>query len=78
MEAIRVRQIVEHDGEIQVRRLPCEMEQEVGVIVLIGAPPPASRTRLTARQLLQSDLAGMREGLDCPTDFAAESEKLYP
>jgi hypothetical protein len=76
VEAIRVKQTVERDGEIRVQGLPCEKGQEVEVIVLLDAPSTASRARLTARRLLESGLVGLWEGRNDIEDSAAYARRL--
>ena len=58
MEAIRVHQIVETDGEVKATGLPCRKGQRVEMIVLLE-PEQEERPRGTARDLLNSELCGM-------------------
>ena len=60
MQAIRLRQTVEKDGEIHLSDLPVFQGQEIEVIVLIF-PLPEPKKTFTARQLLSSGLIGIWE-----------------
>jgi len=59
MEAIRIRKIVETEGEIHLRGLPLRKGQQVEMIVLVEVPVAREHRPLTARQLLQSGLIGL-------------------
>jgi hypothetical protein len=56
MEAIHIHNIVEKDGEIFVKGLPCKHGQHVEMIVLIENSDAHS---LTARRLRHSGLIGL-------------------
>ncbi len=71
MEAIRVQQKVEKRGELTLRNLPVEEGEEVEVLVLLTSHQGGERKRLTARQLLESDVIGMWEDR---TDISDSSE----
>lgn len=60
MQAIRLQQTIEKDGEIHLSNLPVVRGQEVEVIVLI-TPLPEHKKTFTARQLLDSGLIGVLE-----------------
>ena len=60
MQAIRLQQTIEKDGEIHLSDLPVVRGQEVEVIVLIS-PLPEPKKTFTARQLLDSGLIGVLE-----------------
>ena len=60
MQAIRLQQTIEKDGEIHLSDLPVVRGQEVEVIVLI-TPLPEPKKTFTARQLLDSGLIGVSE-----------------
>ena len=60
MQAIRLQQIIEKDGEIHLSNLPVFQGQEVEVIILIS-PLPVPKTTFTVRQLLDSGLIGVWE-----------------
>lgn len=68
MEAIRVQQTIQKKGELTLRNLPVEKGQQVEVLLLFTPTETGSRPRLTARQLLQSDLAGLWQDRSDITD----------
>ena len=57
MEAIRVQQTIRKNGELTIRNLPVQKGQQVEVLLLFT--PPSKRPRLTAKQLLNSELIGL-------------------
>jgi hypothetical protein len=57
MEAIRVQQTVKKSGELIIKNLPVQKVQQVEVLLLFT--PPSKCPRLTARQLLNSELIGL-------------------
>ena len=59
MQAIRVNQVVEQDGEIFVTGLPCRKGEIIEMILLIESPAMPGCRRMTARQLLRSGLIGL-------------------
>ena len=59
MHTIRVHKVVDKDGEILVRGVPCKKGQHVEVIMLIEPPSDSSASYPTARQLLESELIGL-------------------
>jgi hypothetical protein len=71
MEASRQQKAAEKDGEIFLAGLPYKKGQCVEIILLSDASTPLSSPRLTARQLLQSDLVGLWEDR---TDIKDSSE----
>jgi hypothetical protein len=56
MEAIRMQQTVQKRGELTLRNLPVEKGQHVEVLLLFSPAEKSNRPRLTARQLLHSDI----------------------
>ena len=54
MHTIRVHKVVDKDGEILVRGVPCKKGQHVEVIMLIEPPSDSESSYPTARQLLES------------------------
>ena len=56
MAAVRVERVVETDGEVTIKGLPCKKGQRVDVVVFVG---PERKRRGTARQLLKSGLVGL-------------------
>lgn len=74
MEAIRVEQIIAENGRLVLEGLPVERGQSVEVIVLLDAPARV-RTRLTVRELLESDAVGMwadRNDIGDTLDYASK------
>ena len=59
MEARKIQQIVEQDGEVTVRGLPCKRGQRVEMIVLLDSETAEGQRLPTMRDLLGSGLAGM-------------------
>lgn len=59
MEVIRVHQTIQKQGELLIRNLPVEKGQQVEVLLLYTSPDTPRRQRMTARQLLRSNLVGL-------------------
>ncbi len=59
MEAIRLHQVVEKDGELIVTDLPCKKGEAVEVIILTEAGAGTPRFSRTAKQLRDSALVGL-------------------
>jgi len=76
MEAIRLQKAVEKDGEIVLTGLPYKKGQFVEMILLSDASTTPNRPRLTARQLLQSDLVGLWENRSDIEDSLAYARQL--
>jgi hypothetical protein len=76
MEAIRVQQTVQKKGELTLRNLPVEKGQQVEVLLLFTPAEKSIRPRLTARQLLQSDLIGLWKDRSDITDSSTYARKL--
>jgi len=76
MEAIRLQRTVEKDGEIFLTGLPYKKGQFVEMILLSDASTLLNSPRLTARQLLQSDLIGLWEDRDDIEDSSAYARQL--
>jgi hypothetical protein len=76
MEAIRLQRAVEKDGEIFLTGLPYKKGQSVEMILLIDRSAAPSRPRLTARQLLSSELIGLWEDRNDIEDSAAYARQL--
>lgn len=75
MEAIRLRKVVEKDGEISVSGLPCKKGQQIEMIFLLEPSDTSRRPHLTARQLLHSELIGIwkdREDIGDSSSFARQ------
>ncbi|MGH7791694.1 MAG: hypothetical protein ACREOB_05190 [Thermodesulfobacteriota bacterium] len=77
MEAIRVQQTVQKNGELLITNLPVVKGQQVEVLLLLD---PSSlkpkRPHLTARQLLNSGLIGLWKDRSDITDSAAYARQL--
>lgn len=76
MEAIRLQRAVENDGEIFLTGLPYKKGQYVEMILLSDSSTTPSRHRLTARQLLHSELIGLWEDRSDIEDSAAYARRL--
>jgi hypothetical protein len=63
MEALRIEQIFEKDGEIEVTGLPFKKGQYIEII-LIPKPTKKKRPRLTVGQFRQSGLIGIWKDRD--------------
>ena len=59
MTAIHLHQVVKEDGQITLKGLPLKKGQSVEMILLPEPAELSARPRLTARQLLQSNLIGL-------------------
>ncbi len=59
MEAIRINKLIEKDGEISLKDLPVKKGQQVEMILLIESPQKPEKRYMTARDLLNSGLAGL-------------------
>ena len=57
MEAYLIQQTVRKNGELIIKDLPVQKGQQVEVLLLFT--PPSKRPRLTAKQLLNSELVGL-------------------
>jgi len=60
MQAIRLQQTIEKDGEIYLSNLPVFQGQQVDVVVSLSPLPETTKT-FTVRQLLDSGLIGVWE-----------------
>ncbi len=76
MEAIRLQQAVEKDGELFLTGLPYKKGQHIEMILLQEALAADNRPRLTARQLLQSELIGLWEDRNDLADSAVYARQL--
>ncbi len=76
MEAIRLHQVIEKDGEIRVTGLPFRKGQLVEMIMLPEAAAPKERPPLTVRALMESGLIGMWKDRDDIGDSAQFARKL--
>lgn len=76
MEAIRVQQVVDEDGEVLITGLPYKRGQVVEIILLSGAPKQISRPGLTVRQLRQSGLIGLWKDREDIQDSSVYARQL--
>ena len=76
MEAMRLRKVVERDGEIFVTGLPYKKGQYVEMILLVEPSAMPRRPRLTARRLLHSRLIGLWQDRKDFQDSAAFARQL--
>jgi hypothetical protein len=76
MEAIRLQRAIEKDGEIFLTGLPYKKGQQVEMILLSDASMARNGSRLTARQLLHSELVGLWEDRSDVQDSAAYAREL--
>jgi hypothetical protein len=74
MEAIRVQQTVRKSGELTIRNLPVQKGQQVEVLLLFT--PLSKRSRLTAKQLLNSELIGLWKNRADITDSLGYARQL--
>ena len=74
MEAIRVQQTVRKSGELTIRNLPIQKGQQVEILLLFT--PSSKRPRLTAKQLLRSELIGLWKDRTDITDNLAYARQL--
>jgi len=76
MEAIRLQRAVEKDGEIFLTGLPYKKGQFIEMILLSEASTTPNHPRLTARQLLHSDLVGLWKDRSDIEDSSAYARQL--
>ncbi len=74
MEAYRVQQTVRKSGELIIKDLPVQKGQQVEVLLLFT--PPSKRPRLTAKQLLNSELVGLWKDRTDITDSLVYARQL--
>ncbi len=75
MEAIRIHKVVEKDGEILVKGLPCKKGQRVEMILLME-PSTMSGRYLTAQKLRHSGLIGLWKDREDIKDSASYARQL--
>ncbi|RKZ48211.1 MAG: hypothetical protein DRR16_13750 [Candidatus Parabeggiatoa sp. nov. 3] len=76
MEAIRVHQIVDKQGEILMTDLPFQLGQQVEVIILSQPVTKIKKARLTVGQFRQSGLIGLWKDRDDIGDSAVYARQL--
>jgi len=75
MQAIRLQQTIEKDGEIHLSDLPVFQGQQVDVVVSLS-PLPEPKKTFTVRQLLDSGLIGVWENRTDIKDSLTYSRQL--
>ena len=75
MQALRLQQKVQKNGELHLVNLPVVEGQEVELFMLF-TPQPEPKKRLTARQLLDSGLVGLWKDRTDITDSVAYAREL--
>jgi hypothetical protein len=76
MEAMRVQQVIEKDGEILLTGLPYKKGEFIEMIILNQAEAKSRRPRLTARKLLYSGLIGLWKDRNDIEDSSAYARQL--
>lgn len=76
MDAIRIHKVVEKNGEILVRGLPCKEGQHVEMVVLFEPSDVPGRDHLTSRRLLHSGLIGLWKDRKDIKDSAVYARQL--
>ncbi len=76
MEAIRMQKTVEKDGEIFLAGLPYKKGQSVEMILMVDPSVKPNHSRLTAHQLLHSELIGLWEDRSDIQDSATFARQL--
>lgn len=76
MEAIRLQKAVEKDGELVLTGLPYKKGQHIEMILLRDTLAADNRPRLSARQLLQSELIGLWEDRNDIEDSSTYARQL--
>jgi hypothetical protein len=59
MEAIKINKIIEKDGEISLKDLPVKKGQHFEMVILLGTSGKPKKRFMTAKDLLDSGLAGL-------------------
>lgn len=76
MEAIRLQQTIQKQGELKIHNLPVEAGQQVEVLLLFTPPETPKHPRLTARQLRHSGLIGLWKDRQDIADSAIYARQL--
>ena len=76
MEAVRLHKVVDRDGEISAEGLPCKKGQSVEMILLFDPEATPTCSHLTARQLIESGIAGLWKDREDIRDSAAYARQL--
>ncbi len=75
MQALRLQQTIQKNGEIHLANLPVVEGQQVELLLLF-TPKPQRKKRLTARRLLNSGLIGLWKDRIDITDSAVYARQL--
>ena len=59
MQAYKIQHIIEKDGELVVKNLPCKKGQTVEMILIVQPRSNGKKHRMTAKALLRSQLVGL-------------------
>jgi hypothetical protein len=76
MEALKLRQRLEKDGEVTVTGLPCRKGDQVELILLLGPGEAGERPLPTVKDLLGSGLVGMWKDRSDIGDSSAYARRL--
>lgn len=76
MQTIRVQQTVKKSGELIITNLPVEKGQQVEILLVFTSSERPKRPRLTARQLLNSELIGLWKERTDISDSAMYARQL--
>jgi len=77
MEAIRIQQIVQEDGELHIPNVPVVKGQQVEVLLLFrSVSPKLKRRHMTALDLLNSELIGLWKDRTDITDSSVYARQL--
>jgi hypothetical protein len=76
MEEIKLRKVIEKDGEVLVTGLPYKKGQHVEVIVQSESPKSPTPLHITAHQLLEAGLTGLWEDRKEIEDSAVYARQL--
>lgn len=76
MQALRLLQTIQKNGEIHLQGLPVVKGEQIEMLLLFGTKPQTNKKRLTARQLLNSDLIGLWKDRTDITDSVEYAREL--
>ncbi|MBI5216486.1 MAG: hypothetical protein HY960_12115 [Ignavibacteriae bacterium] len=76
MQAYKIQHVIEKDGELVVKNLPCKKGQTVEMILLVLPGTNGKKHRMTAKALLRSGLVGLWSGRDDIKDSSSYARTL--
>ena len=76
MEALRLHTVIENTGEIVVTGLPYTEGQHIELILLTQDSATSEKVRMTAEQLLNSELIGLWKNREDIADSGAYARQL--